>query len=104
MLQIEATGRVKPFALPVTMQTIYKTMAQPYFNYCYFDNCGKLLQNKLQKLQIRAVRMITEGNYDVRSADVLDSLKEFQCKTKSILGHKAQCLHCPKSKIYSIKM
>ena len=42
--------RINPFVPPVTLQTIYKTLVQPYFDYCLplWDNCGKVLQDKLQ--------------------------------------------------------
>ena len=48
--------RIKPFGPPVTLQTIYKTLVQPYIDYCspLWDNCGKVLQDKLQKFQNRA--------------------------------------------------
>ena len=39
-----------------------------------WDNCGKVLQDKLQKFENRAARIITGASYDVRSADVLDTL------------------------------
>ena len=46
--------RTKPFVPPVILQTIYKTLVQPYFDYCspLWDNCGKVLQDKLQKFKI----------------------------------------------------
>ena len=74
---IGAMRRIKPFVPPVTLQqTIYKTLVQPYFDYCspLWDNCGKVLQDKLHKIQNRAARFITGASYDVRSADVLDTL------------------------------
>ena len=42
---IGAMRRIKPFVPPVTLQTIYKTLVQPYFDYCspLWDNCGKVL-------------------------------------------------------------
>ncbi len=36
--------------------------------------CGKTLQDKLQKFQSRAARVITGASYDIRSTDVLDAL------------------------------
>ena len=73
---IGAMRRIKLFVPPATLQTIYKTLVQPYFDYCspLWDNCGKVLQDKLQKFQNRAARIITGASYDVRSADVLDTL------------------------------
>ncbi len=37
-------------------------------------NCGKVLQDKRQKFQNRAARILTGASYDVRSADILDTL------------------------------
>ena len=59
------------------VQTIYKALVQSYFDYysTLCGNCGKSLQDKLQKLQSRAVRLITgETLYDIRSTDILNSL------------------------------
>ena len=73
---IGAMRRIKPYVPPATLQTIYKALVQPYFDYCspLWDNCGKTLQDKLQKFQCRAARVISGLSYDVRSADVLDAL------------------------------
>ena len=77
------------------IQTIYKTLVQPYFDYCspLWDNCGKVLQDKLQKFQNRAARIITGASYDVRSAEVLDTLgwetlDARRSRNKSILMYK----------------
>ena len=73
---IGAMKRIKPFVPPATLQTIYKALIQPYFDYCspLWDTCGKTLQDKLQKFQSRAARVITGASYDIRSTDVLDAL------------------------------
>ncbi len=39
-----------------------------------WDNCGLGLQDKLQKFQNRAARVITGAYYDVRSSEVLNKL------------------------------
>ena len=51
-------------------------LVEPYFEYCspLRDNCGKTLQERLQKFQSRAARVITGASHDIRSADVLDNL------------------------------
>ena len=92
---IGAMRRIKPFVPPVPLQTIYKTLVQPYFDYCspLWDNCGKVLQDKLQKLQNRAAKIIIGASYDVRSADVLDTLgwetlDARRSRNKSILMYK----------------
>ena len=65
---IGAIRRAKPFDPANTLQTIYKAMVQPYFDYCspLWDNCGKLLKDKLQKVQSRAARVITRASYNIR--------------------------------------
>ncbi len=39
-----------------------------------WDNCALGLQDKLQKFQNRAARVITGAYYDVRSSEVLNKL------------------------------
>ncbi len=66
---IGAIERAKPYVDINTLQTIYKALVHPYFDYCstLWGNCGKLLQDKLQKFQSRAARVI-------RSTDILTTL------------------------------
>ena len=70
---IGALRRAKPFVQGDTLQVLYETLVQPYFDYCspLWENCGKLLKDKLQKFQSHAARVIT---YDIRSAEVLETL------------------------------
>ena len=58
-----------PYKTPLT---IYKSLVQPYLDYCssVWGYCSKSLSQKLQKLQNRAARVITFSNYD-RSTDEL---------------------------------
>ena len=67
---------LKPYVPHKTLQDVYKTLIQPHFDYCspLWDNCGLGLQDKLQKFQNRAARVITGADYDVRSSEVLNSL------------------------------
>ena len=48
------------------LHSIYQALVQPHFNYCniVWGNCGTTLQDKLQKLQNRAARVLTYSNYD----------------------------------------
>ena len=73
---IGAIKRVKPYVDTSTLQIIYKALVQPHFDYCstLWGNCGKSLQDKLQKLQSRAARVITGETYDIRSTYILNSL------------------------------
>ena len=63
---IGAIKRVKPFVPQSTLLNIYNSLVQSHFVYCslVWGNCGKILSNKLQKLQNRAARVITSSNFD----------------------------------------
>ena len=73
---IGALRRIKPFVPLCTLVTLYRSLIEPYFDYCspLWDTCGKQLKDKLQKIQNRAGRVITGSSYDVRSVDVLNNL------------------------------
>ena len=47
---IGAMRRIKPFVPVDTLEKVYKSLVQPYFEYCspLWDNCGKLLKDQLQ--------------------------------------------------------
>ena len=49
---------------------------QPYVDYCspVRDNCGVGMKEKLQKYQSRAARVLTGATYDIRTADVFETL------------------------------
>ena len=68
--------RIKPFVPVDTLEKVYKSLVQLYFEYCspLWDNCGKLLKDKLQRFQSRAARVLTGANYDIRSADIIQTL------------------------------
>ena len=55
-----------------TLLAVYKTLIQTHFDYCsqVWGCLGTTLQNKLQRLQNRAVRTITKQGYEYRSADI----------------------------------
>ena len=46
---IGAIQRIKPYVPHKTLHDVYKTLIQPYFDYCspLWDNCGLGLQDKL---------------------------------------------------------
>ncbi len=80
---IGAMKRIKPFVPMHTLESIYKSLVQPYFDYCspLWDTCGKLL------------RVLTGANYDTRSADLLnmlswDTLENTRSSAKSVLMYK----------------
>ena len=73
---IAAIKRVKPFVPSEMLKVIYNALLQPYFDYCspLWDNCGIGLKEKLQKYQNRAARILTGATYDIRTADVFETL------------------------------
>ena len=76
--------RLREFADLKTLVMVYKTLSQPHFDYCLqiWGCLGVTLQNKLQRLQNRAVRTITKRGCDYRSADILDDLELANLRTK----------------------
>ena len=73
---IEAIKLIKPYLPKKCLTQVYNALVQPYFDYCslVWQNCKLELQSKLQKLQNRAARIITEDNWEIRSKDVLKKL------------------------------
>lgn len=77
-----------------TLKTIYSAFVLPHFDYCalVWDNCSKTLQNKLQKLQNKAGRIITGDCYGTPSDavrikldwDTLQARREKQLDTLMI--------------------
>ncbi|CAH3027020.1 unnamed protein product, partial [Porites evermanni] len=49
---IGAMRCIKNFVPVATLETVYKGLVQPYFEYCspLWDTCGKLLKDKLQQV------------------------------------------------------
>ena len=76
--------RLKPLLPQSTLVMIYNSLAQPYFDYCsiVWDSLGKGLGQKLQRLQNRAARIITESDYNIRSSDILTSLNWTNLETR----------------------
>ena len=61
-----------------TLHSIYQALVQPHFNYCniiVWGNCGVTLQDKLQKLQRRAARVLTYSNYDADVNNLIELLR-----------------------------
>ena len=67
---------IKPFVPIDTLEKVYKSLVQPYLEYCspLWDNCRKFLKDKLQRFQFRAARVLTGANYDICFADVIQTL------------------------------
>lgn len=68
--------RLRLFVPKSILITIYNSLIVPHLDYCssVWASMGKVLSNKVQKLQNRAARIITHSNYDIRSKDILSDL------------------------------
>ena len=73
---IGALKRIRPFISMHTAIKIYKGLIEPHFDYCsvVWDGSSQQLSEKLQKLQKRAARVITESSYNTNSSYLLNSL------------------------------
>ena len=73
---LKVIRRMKQFVPTSTLLDIYNSIVLPHFDYCssVWGNCGKVLRDKLQKLQNRAARVITFAHLDTPSSEALDSL------------------------------
>ena len=78
-----------------TAVKIYKGLVEPHFDYCsaVWDGLSQQLSDKLQKLQNRAVRVITKSTYDTSSRLLLnlldwDNLSIRRAKQKANLMYK----------------
>ena len=90
--------RIKSLVPKECLLKLYKSLIQPYFDYCspLWDTCeccDKTLKDNLQTLQNRAARIIYGANYDTRSKDILknlklDSLDERRKKLKCVFLYK----------------
>ena len=67
-----------------TLITIYKSIIQPHFDYCsqVWGCLGKVLSDKLHRLQNRAFRIITREGYETRSKDILNKVGFPDLKTR----------------------
>ena len=70
---ISALRRVRRFVLMHTAIKIYKGLIEPHFDYCSAVWDG-LAQQLSEKLQNRAIRVITKSSYDTSSRFLLNSL------------------------------
>ncbi len=73
---IGALKRVRQFIDTDTALKIYIALIQPYFDYCsaVWDGLNITLNDKLQKLQNRAARIITKSRYDTSSSELFGKL------------------------------
>ena len=64
--------RARPYVQQYTSLLIYYTLIQPLFDYCdvVWDNISKGLATKLQRLQNRAARVITNSSFDASATKI----------------------------------
>ena len=74
---IGALKRIRSFITTKTAVEVYFALIQPHFDYCcsVWDGLGETLSTKIQKLQNRAVRIITRSSYDTIASVLLNALQ-----------------------------
>lgn len=94
--------RIKPYVTRDCLVLVYNAVVQSQLDYCsiVWDSIGTTLANKLQKLQNRAARIITDFSYDIRSAQILHHLEWVNLESrrkalKSVLMYKIANNLCP---------
>ena len=71
-----AIKRIRHLVPQATLLLIYQALIQPHFDFNFvWGNCGITLQNKVQKLQNRAARVLTNLNYDAESGHLFELLR-----------------------------
>ena len=66
----------KKFLPRVTLENLYTGIVEPHFQYCcsVWGFCGSTEINQLQKLQIRAARIVTGSSFDTPSRPLIERL------------------------------
>ena len=63
----------KRYAPTSTLNNMYKGIVEPHLNYCcsVWDSCGTTRLNKLQKVQNRAARIVTNSDFHTSAAPLI---------------------------------
>ena len=77
--------QIRPFVQRSLLNTIYKCLVQPQFDYCDVM-WGSLSKGLAQSLQNRAVKIITQSNYNGSSYDILKSLGWQDLATRRLIN------------------
>ena len=77
---VRAIGYIKyarKFLPRETLRMLYLGLVEPHFRYCcsVWGSCGTVLRQKIEKLQNRAVRIITFSPYNAKTSPLLKHLK-----------------------------
>ena len=94
--RIGSIKRISRCVPPATLHNIYHGLVQSHFDYCsvVWGNCAKILSDKLQRLQNRAVRVLTHSSYDADANQLLkelgwDNLETRRQKLKAEMVYKS---------------
>ena len=93
---IGSIKRISHCVPPATLHNIYHGLVQSHFDYCsvVWGNCAKTLSDKLQRLQNRAVRVLTHSTYDADANQLFkelgwDNLETRRQKLKAEMVYKS---------------
>ena len=93
---IGSIKRVSHRVPPATLHNIYLGFVQSHFDHCgvVWGNCAKTLSDKLQRLQNRAVRVLTHSSYDADANQLFkelgwDNLETRRQKLKAEMVYKS---------------
>ena len=93
---IGSIKRISRCVPPATLHNIYHGLVQSHFDYCsvVWGNCAKTLSDKLQRLQNRAVRVLTHSSYDADANQLFkelgwDNLETRRQKLKAEMVYKS---------------
>ena len=66
----------KNFLPLTTLQAMYKSIVEPYFRFCcpVWGSCGVTALGKLQTLQNRAARIVTDSSYRASASPIIEKL------------------------------
>ena len=92
---ISIMRKIKPSVPISSLLNIYQSVVEPYFDYCsiVWNGIGDNLADKLQKLQNRAARVITDAGYLTPTKEILNkrgcsNLEERKNKQKALMMFK----------------
>ena len=69
--------RIRQYSPRKTLLLIYNSLIQAHFDYCdlvWHSGLNQEQSERLQKLQNRAARVLTQAGYEIRSSDLLIKL------------------------------
>ena len=69
---------------PKTLHNVYHGLVQSHFDFCsvVWDNCGRALSDKLQRLQNHAAHVLTYSSYDADAIKLIKNLDWINLETR----------------------